>query len=66
MTRFTIDIPDEKVPFFKELIKNLGLEKDIEIPEDQKQIVLDRIKRSKNNPGLLLEWEDIKNDFRVG
>ncbi|MEQ8904446.1 hypothetical protein [Ekhidna sp.] len=66
MTRFTIDIPDEKVPFFKELIKNLGLEKDIDIREDQKQIVLDRIKKSKNNPELLLEWEDIKNDFKLG
>ena len=66
MTRFTIDIPDEKVLFFKELIKNLGLEKDIDIREDQKQIVLDRIKKSKNNPELLLEWEDIKNDFKLG
>ncbi|MEQ9467202.1 MAG: hypothetical protein RLN88_07295 [Ekhidna sp.] len=65
MTRFTIDIPDEKVPFFKELIKNLGLEKDINIPDEHKQVVLSRIESSKKNPGLLLEWDTIKDDFRI-
>ena len=65
MTRFTIDIPDEKVSFFKELIKNLGLEKEVKIPDQQKQIALSRIERSKMNPELLLEWDDIKNDFKL-
>ncbi|MBL4652165.1 MAG: hypothetical protein JKY53_04765 [Flavobacteriales bacterium] len=33
------------------------------IPEWQKEIVRERVEKSKNNPDILLEWEEVKNDF---
>lgn len=67
MKEIILRIPDEKVDFVLELIEELGLERtdDLEIPEAHKEIILERIRKSKENPDRLLNWEDVKDTFRV-
>jgi hypothetical protein len=65
MKEITLNIPENKLRFFMELFKQLGLEiKSSEsylIPDEHKEIVLNRIKNT--NEKDLLNWEDIKDDF---
>jgi hypothetical protein len=54
MKQLTIEIPDDKFPFFIELLNNLGIkdmhENELFVPEWQKNIVLERQKnQSKEN-----------------
>ncbi|HSV77001.1 MAG TPA: addiction module protein [Bacteroidales bacterium] len=61
MKEITIKIPEKKVSFFMELIRQLGLEvtEEVEIPEEHKQIVRERVKKYENSPGSYLSWNDI-------
>jgi len=61
MKEVTIKIPEKKVSFFMELIRQLGLEvaEEVEIPEEHKQIVRERVKKYENSPGSYLSWNDI-------
>jgi len=65
MKEITLNIPENKLRFFMELFKQLGLEiKNNEsylIPDEHKEIVLNRIKNTKETD--LLNWEDIKDNF---
>ena len=67
MKQFTITIPDNKVRIFIELMKNISFVKKIEedytmdIPEEHKKIVRERVKKYQNNPENYLEWGDIEN-----
>jgi len=68
MTNFNISIPDQKVEFFKELLKNLGFAKiesvdDSDIPEHHKKILDDRLRRLNDNPELTRDWEEVKKDL---
>jgi hypothetical protein len=65
MREVTLKIPEEKFEFYMELFGQLGLETELEyeIPEEHKEIVRERIKRSNENPDLLLDWEAVKDDF---
>jgi hypothetical protein len=60
MRKVTINIPDSKYQFFMELIHNLGFDKEeeIEIPEEHKTIVRERIKNSKSED--LISWNDAR------
>ena len=66
MKQYTITIADDKVDFFKELIKNLPFvsdfreKSDYEIPEEHKTIVKERINKYKNSPQNYQEWDDIE------
>jgi len=66
MKEVTLKIPDKKFKFFMELIKHLGFEvtEEVEIPEEHKNIVRERIKKSYENPEQLQEWDEVKDDFR--
>jgi hypothetical protein len=48
MREITIKVPLEKLSFFKQLVTNLGFDftEEVQIPEEHKQIVRDRIKNS--------------------
>jgi len=35
------------------------------VPEWQKEIVLERMKKSEESPDRLLDWEEIKDSFRL-
>ena len=64
MKEITLKVPDTKIHFVLELFKQLGLEvkeKDTHIPEEHKNIVLNRIKNTKEED--LLDWDDVKDDF---
>ncbi len=64
MKQVTLNIPDTKLRFFMELFKQLGLEvsdEEVVIPEEHKEIVLERIQNTKEED--LLNWDDIKDDF---
>ena len=67
MREVTLRIPDDKYDFFMELFEQLGLEKsdEFEIPEAHKEIVRERIRKSEENPDILLNWEDVKDTFRL-
>lgn len=68
MKEIILKVPDQKVDFVLELVKQLGLEVEsdaIEIPEEHKEIVRERIKKSKENPDRLLDWNQVENSFKL-
>ena len=67
MKEITLKIPDTKFSFFMELVKQLGLEtsENIEISEEHKTIVLERMKKSEQNPERLLDWDKVKDTFNL-
>lgn len=67
MKQVILNIPENKFQFFMELVKNLGFVKaaDISIPEEHKQEVRKRMAASDKNPERLLDWNDVKNDFKL-
>lgn len=66
MKTITVKIPDDKVSFFQELFEQLGLEveEEVEISEEHKAAVRERIKQSDENPERLLSWDQVRNTFR--
>ena len=60
----TLKIPDNKYKFFMELVHNLGFERteEVDIPEEHKAIVRERIKNSK--PEELVPWEEGRKQLR--
>lgn len=64
MKEIILRIPDQKVDFVLELIEQLGLERadDLEIPEEHKEIIRDRIRTS--NPEDLIPWEEARKQFK--
>lgn len=67
MKQVILNIPENKFAFFMELVKNLGFVKAevISIPEEHKKEVRNRIAATSKNPERLLDWNDIKNDFKL-
>ncbi|MBO6793827.1 MAG: addiction module protein [Balneolaceae bacterium] len=68
MKEIIIKVPDQKVDFVLELIEQLGLEiesEEYEIPEEHKAIVRERIRLYKENPERLLDWEEVKDSFKL-
>ena len=66
MTQITLDITDNKLDFFIELIENLDfvkVSKEYTIPKEHQEIVMERIEDITKNPKNLLNWEDVKDDI---
>ena len=75
MARIVIEIPDSKVGFFMELIKNLRFirvtenpgadneENEIDIPEEQQKLVMDRFNKVRKNPDKLMDWKKKKKSL---
>lgn len=59
-----LKIPEKKFDFFMELIKQLGIEvsSEIEIPEEDKKTVRERIKNSRSED--LMPWEKARKNFK--
>ena len=36
---------------------------DMEIPEEHKRITLERVEKSRKNPELLLDWDEVTKDW---
>jgi hypothetical protein len=58
-----IKIPDKKFGFFMELVRQLGFEvsEKVEIPEEDKAIVRERIKTGK--PEDMIPWKEARKQF---
>ncbi|MEX0982935.1 MAG: hypothetical protein WD577_13715 [Bacteroidales bacterium] len=69
MTRIVIDIPDNKVAFFMELIKNLGIKKVEKLSDEQKSFVddlqhsLGQVKQHQEGKIKLQSAEDFLNEL---
>lgn len=63
MKEITLKIPDQKFDFFLNLVKELGLEisEKTEIPEEQKEIVRERIE--SENQHEMISWEKARQKF---
>ena len=63
MKRVTLKVPDQKLSFFLELIKHLGIEvaEETDIPEEHKAIVRDRIKTAKDED--LVPWDEARKEL---
>jgi hypothetical protein len=69
MQRIVIDIPDSKVGFFMELIKNLGIKKVQKLSHNQKSFVddlehsLEQVKQHQEGKIKLQSAEDFLNEL---
>jgi len=66
MKEVTLKIPDQKFDFFMNLVKELGFEvsEKVEIPEEHKKVVRERMNKSEDNPQRLVEWDEVKDNFK--
>lgn len=66
MKEVTLKIPDQKFDFFMNLVKELGFEvsEKVEIPEEHKKFVRERMKKSEDNPKRLVEWDEVRENFK--
>jgi hypothetical protein len=67
MKQILLNIPDDKYPAFMEILNSLDFvkmhnENDEYISDEEKELVLNRIKNS--NPADGKRWEDIKDSFK--
>lgn len=64
MKEITLKVPDHKIDFVLELFEQLGIEisDDIEIPEEHKEIVRERIRTS--DPEKLIPWDEARKQFK--
>ena len=66
MKEIIVRVPDQKIDFVLQLIEHLGLEIStelLEISEEHKNIVRNRIQMSHKNLKQLLNQEEIKDSF---
>jgi hypothetical protein len=68
MKQILLNIPDNKYNTFLEAIKNLDFiriynQNDVNVSEEEKQIIRDRIKNSQ--PELGKDWDQIKDSFNL-
>ena len=67
MKEVTLKVPENRLTFFMELVEQLGFEVagELEISEEHKAIVRDRIKKSDQSPERLLDWEQVQDNFQL-
>jgi len=70
MKSFTITIPDNKENIFIEMMKSISFVKkieaktDIDISEEHKEIVRNRIQRMEEHPESCLTWEELESKVK--
>ena len=66
MKHITLKIPENKFDFYMELFVRLGLDvtENVEISDEHKNIVRERIKEYETEPNLYYNWEDVKDSFK--
>jgi len=69
MKPFTVYVPDDKVPFFIELLNRLRFKvKEIKGPEidlspEHKEILDLRLENYNNHPDSFKDWDDVQKDI---
>jgi len=71
--KITINIKDNKVGFFLELLQSfdfISIEKadteNAELSDEHKKILDERLANYKSDPDNLLDWDDVKKDLEEG
>jgi hypothetical protein len=70
MQHLTINIPDNKVDFFTDLVKNLGftienpVQKNV-LTDKQMELVNDARRQIKENPDSFLDWEEARKTLKI-
>lgn len=68
MKQLTINITDNKFPFFMELIESMDfvdIQDNYDIPDEHKKIIDDRLKKIKENPDRLMDWNKVKHQIKL-
>ena len=70
MQKLTVNIPDNKLTFFTDLVHNLGFKVDKGVQKDrltakQIELVNEARKQIKENPDQFLDWEDVRKTINV-
>jgi hypothetical protein len=71
MKQYTITIPDNKASSFVDMMKSITYVKNIEdnteidIPEEHKNIVRERIKKSDQDPSRRFNWDEVKHKIKL-
>jgi len=65
MIQLTVNIPEAELGFYMQLFRQLGIEAsdNVIIPEEHKQLVRQRQKNIEQDPGFLLHWEEVEDNF---
>lgn len=68
--KITLNVPDDKVMFFLDLIEKLNFsvvdnQLELDLQEWHKEIIRERLQWVKKNPDSLLNWEDVKKDLDI-
>ena len=72
MKQFTVTIPDNKMNLFVEMMGSISYVKKIEeiytmeIPEEHKAKVRERIEKYRDNQESYLEWDEIESKIKLG
>lgn len=70
MQQLTVHIPESKVDFFRDLVKNLGfkvednLQKNV-LTEQQIKLVNDARRKIKDAPDQFSDWDDVRKTIGV-
>jgi len=71
MKQLTIHIPDNKFQFVVDLLSNLSFvkidkpKKNFVISEEQMALVREEYRKADENPDYALDWEVVKDQFKV-
>ena len=68
MQKVVVAVPENRIEFFCELISQLGFsidEEDILITEEDKKLVLNRLKEARKHPEKLIDWEEAKQKLNA-
>ncbi len=66
MKQLTVNITDEKFPFFIELVESMDFVNVLndDIPQEHKNIIDDRLEKIKNNSDRLMDWNKVKHQIK--
>lgn len=61
--KFTPLGASKKQLVFKEVVIKTEISTTLSVPEWQKQLIRERVEDAKNNPNVMLDWENVKDTF---
>lgn len=68
MRQLTLNIEDNKYPFFLELLESMDfvrVQEEFDVSEEHKQMVRNRLKEIENKPERLLDWDKVKHQIKL-
>ncbi len=63
MIPITVNVPEDKIEFFNELLKNLQFEQ--QIPEWHNEIIDKRLLEYEQSPKDLLHLDEVRSNFKL-